>query len=128
MLRYLVLALMLLLSPQQSSAQARTDIMTIYGRFLVSRLAMARCGTIEGSVDRKFMVNFTAVTIRAAQVLKARNPTLSDVQLSQKMDAFTAGLRDDVEADITQNGCATPRIQQVLQLYKIHAAMDLGPK
>jgi hypothetical protein len=81
---------------------------------------------VDKATEPKFLSNLMTVTIRATQALKERNSNLSDKDLANKITAAQNQLADKVKAEITQNGCSSDRIQQLLKLYKIHAEMSLG--
>jgi hypothetical protein len=110
----------------KSYAQGRVDIVQIYENFLASRVAAIGCNAVDKATEPKFLSNLMTVTVKATQALKERNSNLSDKDLANKITAAQNQLADKVKAEITQNGCSSDRIQQLLKLYKIHAEMSLG--
>ena len=113
-------------APSTLVGQGRVDIVQIYQDFLASRVAALECGAIDKTTEQKFLSNQMSVTIRATQALHERNPTLSDTVLKDRLIAAQQLLQTTVKTEISQKGCASERIQQLLKLYKIHSAMSLG--
>lgn len=104
--------------------QTTVDILDIYQRFLASRFAALGCHATASATEQKFMANLTMVTTRAAMALKERNPSLSDADLSAKMNGVPTHIRGAIDGEISKNGCSSPRIQQLLALYKMHSEMS----
>lgn len=106
-------------------AQTRIDVVQVYERFFASRVAADRCGFVSTSDERKFLMNFMGVTIRALQVQKERHPTLSDGEVKSRMDDRAIWLRQHILSEVDRNGCSSPLIRQLTDLYEMHSEMDL---
>jgi hypothetical protein len=119
----MVAGLVLAFVPLASQAEGRVDIVQIWQNFVASSVAARECGGVEKATEQNFLVNLTTVTTRATQALQERNPTVSPADLTGKMEAASGQIKDKVEAEIKQNGCPSPKIQPLLQMYKIHAGM-----
>ena len=123
-MRLIVAALAIACLPLASSAQGSVDIVQIWQNFIASRVAANECGTVEKATEQHFLVNLTTVTTRATQTLQERNPTVSQADLTSKMEAASSQIHDKVEAAIKQSGCSSPGVQQLLTMYKMHSAMN----
>lgn len=108
-----------------SRAQTRVDVVQIYERFVASRVVAEHCRALDAATEQRFLSNLMAVTIRAAQLMKERNSALSDDQLGSKTKERADWLRRNIVAEIEQNGCSSPPIRQLLELYKVHSEMHL---
>lgn len=104
-------------------SQGRVDIVQIWENFIASRVAASECGGIDKNSDQNFLVNLTSVTIRVTQAIEQRNPTVPNADLVGKINALSDGIHDKVDAEIKQNSCSSPRIQQLLSMYKLNAAI-----
>lgn len=112
-------------APGAPHAQPRIDVVQIYERFFASRVAADRCGAAGTANERKFLSNFMAVAIRATQVQKERSPTLNGEELKSRMNDRANWLQRNILAEVERNGCSSPLIRQLVDLYKVHSGMDL---
>ena len=107
-------------------AQGRIDIIQIWQNFIASSAAAEKCEPADKETQIKFLTNLQDVTIRTAQALQERNPGVSQNELVTQMKSVGEAVRGKVYDDINVNGCTSPKIQQMLRLYKMHAEMRLG--
>jgi hypothetical protein len=125
LVRLTAAALALACVPLASHAQGSVDIIQIWQNFVASRVAANECGGVEKATEQNFLANLTTVTARATQAIQERNPTISQADLASKMESASGQIHDKVEAEIKQNGCSSSKVQQLLKLYAMHAAMKL---
>ncbi len=115
--------------PFEARAQAegqthvKVDIVQIWENFIASSVAADACGGVEKTTRDNFLANLTTVTLRATQALQARNPSVPPADVASRMENASGQIRDKVQAEIKQNGCASTKIQPLLQMYKMHADM-----
>lgn len=107
-------------------AQIAVDILRIYQDFVASAVAQQKCGVADEDLHRKFLANMAAVSTRAAQALKERNPTATDEALGHAMAEFKDRITAGVEAEIAARGCQSPKIQRQLRVYTRQANMNPG--
>ena len=105
-------------------AQNRVDIVQIWQNFIASGVAEHACATPEKPAETKFLANLTDVTIRATQRLQERNPGASQAALAKNMQDMGTSINTAVKAEITANGCTSPKIQQLLKMYTMHSTMN----
>lgn len=116
-------AALLFLVAGRADAQDHIDIVQIWQNFIASAVAENNCAADKASSDHQFLSNLTAVTIRATQRLQEENPTITPADLVIKMNVAGEGIGDKVTGEIKQNGCSSPKIQMLLKMYRMHAAM-----
>jgi len=112
--------------PGSAMAQATpVDIVQIWQNFLASQAAAKDCDAIDPATETRFLSNLSAVSIRAAQALKERNPNLSPETLSAQVKSTPSIVSGHVDVEIQSHGCSSPKILTLLKVYRMHAAMDL---
>ena len=84
-----ITALMLYLAPSLSASAQNVDIVMIYQNFVASRVAADECNALDAALEPRFQSNLMAVTIRATETVKQRNPSFTDQQLVTEMDTMT---------------------------------------
>ncbi|WP_129587806.1 hypothetical protein [Herbaspirillum robiniae] len=110
----------------QRIAQPSMDIVSIANQFIVSGVAAKKCSLIDAATEQAFRTNFLAVSIRKIQVLKERNPQLTDDQIAEQDKESTEQYRARAEQVISQYGCQSPAVQELIQRYKAQAAWKIG--
>jgi hypothetical protein len=105
--------------------QSKVDIIQIWQNFIASRVAAEECGAIDKNTDTHFLANLLDVTIRATQAIQERNSGVSHDEMVGRMKSAGDEIRGKVDSEIKQNGCPSPRIQQLLSMYKMHSTMRL---
>jgi hypothetical protein len=55
--------------------------------------------------------------------MQERSPSASQNELSNQIKGIAGAVRGKVSDEINLNGCTSPKIQQLLNLYKMHASM-----
>ena len=107
-------------------APDRIDIVTIYTQFIAAGTAAKYCNTMDSVDKTNWLVNNQIVALRAAMAIKERNPNLSDADLTAKSNEAIEGLRANVNAEASANGCTSTRIEQLLKLYQIQAGLHFN--
>ena len=104
--------------------QSRVDILQIWQNFIASGVAATECGSGESPAKQKFAANLTDVSIGATQALQQREPSATQEQIVSRMKTVGEDIHEKVEAEIKQNGCSSPKIVQLLAMYKMHSEMN----
>ena len=110
----------------QGVAQQKMDIVSIADQFIVSSVAAKKCSQIDSETEKAFQSNFLAVSIRKAQMLKERYPQMSEEQIAEQDKNATEMLKVKADQVITEYGCQSPAVQQLIQRYKMQAAWKIG--
>ena len=118
-------ALALALAPALAHAQPAINIIQIWQNFLASRAAAITCNAVDPGTKTQFEANLIDVTIRAGQSILQNDPSISQADLPVKMKTVGDGISSKVNDEISQNGCKSPKIDQLLKLYKMHSTMKL---
>lgn len=117
---FLIAVLALLTSPF-AIAQQKLDIVQIMGQFVQANYAASRCIKPDQKTLSGFLSNFRIVTFRATEELKKRNPGQSDQQIVDGLKQRTNAVEKAIDDAIRINGCADPRIQDLVKRFELQA-------
>lgn len=123
LLKPVAAAAMLICAPLVATAQTSVDIVQIWQNFIASGAAEKACGPGGEKPSDHFLANLTMVTIRATQALQERYPNVPAPELKSKIAAIPNMIDNKVQAEVKANGCGSPKIQQLLAMYRMHSAM-----
>lgn len=107
-------------------AEDKLDILQIFDQFLLANHAASKCIKPDAETLGKFLGNFQAVSIRAAEEIRKRNKnpiTNQDVQEIMKSRSNSQNQR--VTEIVQSTGCSDPRIQDLLKRFQMQASLKL---
>ena len=104
-----------------AAAEQQLDIVQIMGQFVQASYAASRCAKPDHETLSRFLSNYKAVSIRAGEELRKRNPGQSEQQIVDGLKQRTGVVEKAIDAVIRTNGCSDPRIQDLLRRFEMQA-------
>lgn len=107
------------------AAAQQPDIVQIMGQFVQASYASSRCAKPDQKTLSSFLANFKVVSIRAIEELKKRSPNQSEQQIVDGLKQRTGAVEKAIDEAIRTNGCADPRVQDLLKRFEVQANLKL---
>ena len=118
MRKFLILIILL-----SSSAQAGNEIgiLKIYEQFTLASAAAGKCIKPEKKELTDFLANYQMVAIRASMEIQKRNPKLTKSQATEIINNGNKKATKAVYQVIEEEGCESPKIQDLIKRFHVQA-------
>lgn len=107
------------------AAQQKLDIIQIMGQFVQANYAASKCLKPDQDKLSRFLANLKVVTVRAAEEIRKRNPSMSEQQVAESFKKGSDAVENQIDGVLETGGCSDPRIQDLLKRFEIQANLKL---
>ena len=112
----------------EPQAQGRDAITVMFDSFFLSLVAASLCSTPDDAVMQKFATNLLIVQQLTFSHYEEYMPTLSRDEILGIMNDRAMALDTTIKNQISQKKCDHADIQRFVELFDLHAKMDLLPQ
>ena len=115
------------LQPEGPSAQGRDAITVMFDSFFLSLVAASLCSTPDEAVMQKFATNLFIVQQLTLAHYQEYLPDLSREEILAIMNSRAEALDTTIKGQISEKKCDHADIRRLIELFELHAKMDLLP-
>jgi hypothetical protein len=114
---------LLLALPGAAHAQQTVDILDVRDNFIAAGIAAQKCHGGDPQREEAHDRNFTIISRKAMEVMKARSPDVDQEELRRRDLEHIEQLQDAAFNLIRSEGCQSEKVRALLRMHKVHENM-----